>query len=148
MRLPRPGGPGPRIHIPQEQGGPVIPPGTRFPFRHPLQLAGLRWRYSNRTASTREYSLSHLQFKFKLIETDSQSASSSWCHAPFGVGGQMFISLSANYFFLFFQVGRPLWRGGGSVICSAMTQVQLQVILRPTVCRPVRLGVGPPMTRF
>jgi hypothetical protein len=27
-RLPQPGGPGPRIYIPQEQGGPVIPPGT------------------------------------------------------------------------------------------------------------------------
>jgi hypothetical protein len=28
LRLPRPGGPGSRIYIPQEQGGPVIPPGT------------------------------------------------------------------------------------------------------------------------
>jgi hypothetical protein len=28
----RPEGPGPRIYIPQEQGDPVIPPGTRFPF--------------------------------------------------------------------------------------------------------------------
>jgi hypothetical protein len=27
---PKPGGPGPRIYIPQEQGGPVIPPGTGF----------------------------------------------------------------------------------------------------------------------
>jgi hypothetical protein len=25
--------PGPRIYIPQEEGGPVIPPGTGFPFR-------------------------------------------------------------------------------------------------------------------
>jgi hypothetical protein len=32
LRLPQPGGPGPRIYIPQEQGGPVIPPGTGFPF--------------------------------------------------------------------------------------------------------------------
>jgi hypothetical protein len=29
-RHPQPGGPGPRIYIPQEQGGPVIPPGTGF----------------------------------------------------------------------------------------------------------------------
>jgi hypothetical protein len=29
---PKPWGPGPRIYIPQEQGGPVIPPGTGFPF--------------------------------------------------------------------------------------------------------------------
>jgi hypothetical protein len=45
-RLPQPGGPGPRIYIPQEQGGPVMPPGTGFPFRRLLRLAGLRWRYS------------------------------------------------------------------------------------------------------
>jgi hypothetical protein len=28
LRLPQPGGPGSHIYIPQEQGGPVIPPGT------------------------------------------------------------------------------------------------------------------------
>jgi hypothetical protein len=32
---------------PQEQCGPVIPPGTGFPFRRLLRLAWLRWRYSN-----------------------------------------------------------------------------------------------------
>jgi hypothetical protein len=30
LRLPQPGGPGPRIYFPQEQGGPVIPPGTGY----------------------------------------------------------------------------------------------------------------------
>jgi hypothetical protein len=30
---PQPGGPGPCIHISQKQNGPVIPPGTGFPFR-------------------------------------------------------------------------------------------------------------------
>jgi hypothetical protein len=44
---PQPGGPGPRIYISQEQGGPVTSPGTGFPFRRLLRLAGLRWRYSN-----------------------------------------------------------------------------------------------------
>jgi hypothetical protein len=47
LRLLQPGGPGPRIYIPQEQGGPVKPPGTGFPFCHLLRLAGLRQRYSN-----------------------------------------------------------------------------------------------------
>jgi hypothetical protein len=47
LRLPQPGGPGPRIYIPQEKGGPVIPPGTGFPFCRLLRLAGLRWSYSN-----------------------------------------------------------------------------------------------------
>jgi hypothetical protein len=40
-RFPQPGGPGLRIYIPQEQGGPVISPGTGFPFRRLLRLAGL-----------------------------------------------------------------------------------------------------------
>jgi hypothetical protein len=45
--VPQPGGQGPRIYIPQGHGRPVIPPGTGFPFRRPLRLAGLRWRYLN-----------------------------------------------------------------------------------------------------
>jgi hypothetical protein len=47
FETPQPGGQGPRIYIPQEQGGPVIPPGTGFTFRRLLRLAGLRWRYWN-----------------------------------------------------------------------------------------------------
>jgi hypothetical protein len=47
--FPQRGGPGPRVYIPQEQDGPVIPPGTEFPFRRLLRLVGLRWRYSNPT---------------------------------------------------------------------------------------------------
>jgi hypothetical protein len=59
LRLPQPGGPGPRIFIPQEQGGPVIPPGTGFPFRHLLRLAGLRRRYSNPPPHGKETSRNH-----------------------------------------------------------------------------------------
>jgi hypothetical protein len=49
LRLLQPGGPGPGpwIYKPQEQGGPVIPLGTGFPFWRLLQLAGLWRRYSN-----------------------------------------------------------------------------------------------------
>jgi hypothetical protein len=43
-RLLQPGGPGPRIYIPQDEVGPVIPPGTGFPFGRFLRLSGLRWR--------------------------------------------------------------------------------------------------------
>jgi hypothetical protein len=46
-RLPQPGGPGPRIYIPQEQGSPVKPPGNGFPFRRLLRVSELRWRYSS-----------------------------------------------------------------------------------------------------
>jgi hypothetical protein len=38
--------PGSFISIPQEQCGPVTPPGSGFPFRRLLRFAGLRWRYS------------------------------------------------------------------------------------------------------
>jgi hypothetical protein len=41
LGLTQPGGPGSHIYIPQEQGGPVIPPGTGSPFRRLLRLAGL-----------------------------------------------------------------------------------------------------------
>jgi hypothetical protein len=43
---PQPGGPGSCVYTPQWQGGSVISPGTGFPFRRFLRLAGLRWGYS------------------------------------------------------------------------------------------------------
>jgi hypothetical protein len=46
LRLLQPREPGPRIYIPQEQGGPVIPPGTGFPFCRLLRLAGTTVEYS------------------------------------------------------------------------------------------------------
>jgi hypothetical protein len=57
LRLPQPGGPGSRIYIPQEQGGPVIPPGTEFSLRRLLWLAGLHWRYFNPPLTWRVRSL-------------------------------------------------------------------------------------------
>jgi hypothetical protein len=38
LRLPQPGRPSPRIYIPQEQGGPVISPGTWFLTNRKLKL--------------------------------------------------------------------------------------------------------------
>jgi hypothetical protein len=61
-----------------------------------------------------------------------------------------YIYFSDNYF-LYFSCRTPSLTRGRVCICSAMTQVQFQVTLRLTVCRPVRLGAGPPMgsiTRF
>jgi hypothetical protein len=50
-RLPQPGGPGPCIYIPQEQGSPVILPGTGFPFHRLLRLAEVFEPTSTRTAA-------------------------------------------------------------------------------------------------
>jgi hypothetical protein len=55
-RLHPPRGLGLHIYIHHEEGGPVIPPGTRFPFRRLLRLSGPWWRYSN--PSPREEKLS------------------------------------------------------------------------------------------
>jgi hypothetical protein len=63
LRLPQPGGPGSRIYIPQEQGGPVTPPGTGFPLRRLLRLAELRSKVKSQ---------SH-------VITNGQSISMSWC---------------------------------------------------------------------
>jgi hypothetical protein len=46
-KIPPPAGTRHRIYIPQEQGGPLISPGTGFSFHRLLRLAGLRWRCSN-----------------------------------------------------------------------------------------------------
>jgi hypothetical protein len=57
LTFPQPGGPGSRIYILQEQGGPVIATCTGFPLRRLLRLAGLRWRYCNPPPTWRERSL-------------------------------------------------------------------------------------------
>jgi hypothetical protein len=67
-RLSQPGGPDPRIYFPQWQGGPVIPPGTEFPFRLFLRLAGLPGR-SSHTASVRTYKERLLQQLFYCCVT-------------------------------------------------------------------------------
>jgi hypothetical protein len=39
-------GEAPGMNMPPEQGGPVMPSGTEFPFPRLLRFAGRRWRYS------------------------------------------------------------------------------------------------------
>jgi hypothetical protein len=77
-RLHQPRGPGPRIYIPQEQGHPVIPPGTGFSFRRLLRLAGLWWRYSNPPPP-----ITNVKVKVKvMLRPTVLSASLSWNKAP------------------------------------------------------------------
>jgi hypothetical protein len=57
LKLPQPGRPRSHIYMPQEQGGPVIKPGTGFPLCRLLRLAGLHWRYSNPPPIWRDRSL-------------------------------------------------------------------------------------------
>jgi hypothetical protein len=62
LRLPQPGGQGPRIYIPPEQGGPVIPLGTGVPFCRLLRLAGQRFSYCNPPPHPEEWDLSTISY--------------------------------------------------------------------------------------
>jgi hypothetical protein len=56
-RFPQPGGPGFRIYIPQEQGSPVIPPGT-IPFSSPP---------ATRRATVEVFEPAYTRGKFNII---------------------------------------------------------------------------------
>jgi hypothetical protein len=79
-RLPQPGGPDICIYIPQEQGGPLIPPGTGFPFHRFLRLARLRWRSSTRLLSESEllYDWQFTANQFVLATRPFRYISSIW----------------------------------------------------------------------
>jgi hypothetical protein len=61
LRLPQPGGPGPCIYFPQEQGGPVIPPRHWVPFSSPL---------TTRRATVEEYSSGTDLVASRLLNTE------------------------------------------------------------------------------
>jgi hypothetical protein len=109
-RLPKLGGPGPCIYIPQEQGGPVIPPVTGFPLRRLLRLAGLRWRYSNPKSKSklcydRRFSrpvclgIKHPSETYDQIFITVRQLQACWCGAL------------------------SLWREDGSVVCHTQSAV-------------------------
>jgi hypothetical protein len=124
-RLLQPGGPGPRIYIPQEQGEQVITPDTGFPFRRLLRLAELRWRNSNPPTHGLE-----LCWKSK----------SKLCYDRRSVGQTVLVSsthlkLTTRFLLMsdncgFVDVGRPLWREDGSVFYYVQYVYILRVILR------------------
>jgi hypothetical protein len=85
-KLPQPGGLGPHIYIPQHESDPGIPPGTGFPFRRLLRLAGIRWKYSNPPPHGQEIHKQEtiLWYDTDHIENDASSNSSivmcTLCH--------------------------------------------------------------------
>jgi hypothetical protein len=116
LRLPQPRRPGSHIYIPQEHGGPVMPPGTGVPFTSSLttcllRLAGLRWRYSKPPPNWRDRAL-----YMQPSGTGSSSLKSSQCQSqksksrydrrpvnqyvlvpsPLGIKGVMFETFSST----------------------------------------------------
>jgi hypothetical protein len=82
MRLPQPRRPGPLIYISQEQGGPVIPPGTGSIFVVSYGSQGYGGGILTRPHTRVHKKTDLLQVKSSYITTDGQPASISWCYAP------------------------------------------------------------------
>jgi hypothetical protein len=118
LRLPQSGGPGPRIYIPQEQGGPVIPLDTGFPFHRLLRLAGLQWRYSN--PPQLELTCQGQSQSQSYITTDGQSAILSSCQAPNWDLRPVFPLLSL----IIFRQLRVCWCGAPSLTRSRVRSFQ------------------------
>jgi hypothetical protein len=87
---PQPAGSGSRIYIPQEKGGPVTPPGTGFPFRRLLRLAGLRWRPSL-------YSLWEDPIENTVSNNFSIAASRVRCRGKLFVGISLAMAVSSGF---------------------------------------------------
>jgi hypothetical protein len=101
--------------------------------------------------STQIRSLKLLKFKLKLYCDRWPVGQFVLVSGPLWIRWPDLTFLWETITFFHLHVGRPLWWEDGAVICSAIKQAQIQVVLRPTVSRPVHLGVGPPvgpMTRF
>jgi hypothetical protein len=125
--LPKPGGPNPCIYIPQGQGGPVISPGTGFPFRRLLRLAEQRWRYSNPPPQASSLGQSNSQSYFKT--GGLTSVSSSWRQAPW-YSRPVF---SCNWTLaVIVLMQHSLWRGGRSVVHNYYWSSPLQSFSGPS----------------
>jgi hypothetical protein len=102
-RLPQPQGQGPHIYIPQEQGGPVIPPGTGFPFVASYESqgygGGIRTRLHARYLSNQVKS-SQVKDKVTMRLAVSQSVS---------LGDEPHLGLMTRYLLPFYSYGLALW---------------------------------------
>jgi hypothetical protein len=104
FETPQPGGLGPSIYIPQEQGGTVIP-----------QALGSLFVPSYVSEGCGGGILTNLMNKFKLTLRLTVSQSVSLAIEPYVGLMTRYLLLSDSYGLVF--VGRPLWREDGSVIC-------------------------------
>jgi hypothetical protein len=145
FEIPQPEGQGPCIYNSQEQGGSVIPRGTGFPFCHLLRLAGLRWRYSNLLPC--RVINSQVKVKVMLWLTVSRPVYLGVKHTS-GAYDQIFIDVRQLRVFYMRRYLSDEMTGLSFTFAAGPRQrshfqvkVNVEVILRPTVKRPVCHGI-------
>jgi hypothetical protein len=118
------------------QGGPVMTPGTGFPFRRFLRLAGLRWRYLHppqhgQVANSKRNSL-WLASRQSYVTTNGHLASLSWCQAPSGARNRVSFSYCQRV------AGFFMWGAHSDEICPFTSKSKLRGLSKkyPTIFFP------------
>jgi hypothetical protein len=115
LRLPQPGGPGPCIYLPKEQGGPVIHPALNSLSVTSYDLQGYGGGILTRLHTG---ILSPQSESQSFITTDGQSASLPWCQLPIWDPQPIFLRTS----WMIFSQLRVCWCGASSLmrglVCS------------------------------
>jgi hypothetical protein len=118
-RLPQPGGPSLRIYMRQEQGGPIITPGTGFPF-----LVASYYSHGHGGGIRTRLPMSRVE-SYEYVMTDGQSASVSWNKVPIW-------GLRPDFYYCQTVAGLLMWGAGllmWGALCDDRTGRRLQLLL-------------------
>jgi hypothetical protein len=92
----KPGRSGLCIYVRQWKGSPIVTPGTRFPFRRLLWLAGLMWKHSN--PLSRNVSASYEFQNNNIFHTPLSAASRSKSRGPVTSDANTNLSIAIGVF--------------------------------------------------
>jgi hypothetical protein len=107
-RLLQPGGPDPRIYIPQERDGPLTSPGIGFTLRRLLWLAWLRWTYSNPLRNRLHYCVFAL-FRGNNVPTELFPSSGCLHNCYLAVDLHVTICSKVCLYWRYVGIAKPRW---------------------------------------